>query len=72
MCAYRLKDGENKGSGWAVAAILAATLLGLILVGFAGPGRASDEMSAIVVDDGRSFSVWEDSSFQVEVSSAGN
>ena len=44
MCAYRVRDGESKGVGWATTAILAATLLGLILVGFAGPGRAAERV----------------------------
>lgn len=71
MCAYRVRAGESRGPGWIAAAILAATLLGLIVVGFAGPGRASDEVLDPITLGSCPSSVWEGSSFQVQVRSTG-
>ena len=70
MCAYRVKAGESKGAGWAAAAILAATLLGLILVGFAGPGRASEGVvNPVYFDNHCPVGVWEGNTFGVELRS---
>ena len=69
MCGYR-EAGESRGAGWLWAATLAATLLGLILMGVAGAGRATSETSPVVFGGTCPVRVWEGSSFQIEVRSA--
>lgn len=72
MCAYRVKAGETKGPGRVAAAILAVTLLGLILVGFTAPGRAGEDVTPVVFTNDCPVGVWEGSSFQVELGADGS
>lgn len=70
MCAYRVRTEEPKGVGWVAAAILAGTLLGLILVGFAGPGRASEGVvNPVYFDNHCPVIVWEGNTFAVALRS---
>ena len=70
MCASRVRTGEPKGTGWVAAAILASTLLGLVLVGFAGPGRAAEGVvNPVYFENHCPVTVWEGNSFGVELRS---
>lgn len=69
MRAYRVRAGGDRGVNRMSAAIVAATLLGLILVGFAKTASASIETGPVVFGDTCPVRVWEGGSFQVEVSS---